>query len=469
MVAFRPSLFITYGKGGTGQQMQQERKQDLTQGSIIKTLVLFTVPLILSGLLQQVFNWVDAFIVGNVEGEGALAGIGATTSLYNLFVTVIVGFTSGISVLTAQRYGMGEREQLRDILSSFVFLLGGVFVAIAAVGIPLTGPILTLLDTPADIFAIGKSYMQIMFLGVPCLAIYNVYAAVLRGFGDSRAPFLSVLVCSGLNVILDILFVVILPYGAAGAATATVISQAAMTVFVISYTLSKHPLLKFRFNRQAINGLLLSGGTAFSLPPAVQAGTSSLGSIFLQRFMNGFGEQTVAAITTAYRIDCVIILPIVNFGSGIATVVAQNIGAGNEKRAKEVLKTGAMMIAVVALILTAIVLFAGGPLIALFGLTAESVAIGKAFFQSIAVCYIIYGLAMAVRGYLEGLGDMLFSGLAGITALAVRIGASYGGAARFGNMVIGYAEAFSWVVLLAIYLCRFYYKNKLQSQRKVEL
>lgn len=444
-------------------------KQDLTQGNIVKTLTLFTVPLILSGLLQQIFNWVDAFIVGNVEGEAALAGIGATTSLYNLFITVIVGFTSGISVLTAQRYGMGEREQLRDILSSFVFLLGAVFLCIAAMGIPLTGPILTLLDTPADIFATGKNYLQIMFLGIPCLAVYNVYASVLRGLGDSRAPFLSVLVCSGLNVILDILFVVILPYGAAGAAAATVISQAAMTIFVICYAFQKYPLLRFRFHRQAINSLLLTSGTAFSLPPAVQAGTTALGNIFLQRFMNGFGEQTVAAITTAYRVDCVIILPIVNFGSGIATVVAQNIGAGNEKRAKEVLKTGAMMIAAVALCLTAIVLFAGGPLIALFGLTAESVAIGKAFFRSIAVCYIIYGLAMAVRGYLEGRGDMLFSGLAGITALAVRIGASYGGASRFGNMVIGYAEAFSWVVLLMIYLCRFYIKNKFHPQRKAEL
>lgn len=444
-------------------------KQDLTQGNIVKTLTLFTVPLILSGLLQQIFNWVDAFIVGNIEGEAALAGIGATTSLYNLFITVIVGFTSGISVLTAQRYGMGEREQLRDILSSFVFLLGAVFLCIAAMGIPLTGPILTLLDTPADIFATGKNYLQIMFLGIPCLAVYNVYASVLRGLGDSRAPFLSVLVCSGLNVILDILFVVILPYGAAGAAAATIISQAAMTIFVICYAFQKYPLLRFRFHRQAINSLLLTSGTAFSLPPAVQAGTTSLGNIFLQRFMNGFGEQTVAAITTAYRVDCVIILPIVNFGSGIATVVAQNIGAGNEKRAKEVLKTGAMMIAAVALCLTAIVLFAGGPLIALFGLTAESVAIGKAFFRSIAVCYIIYGLAMAVRGYLEGQGDMLFSGLAGITALAVRIGASYGGAARFGNMVIGYAEAFSWVVLLMIYLCRFYIKNKFHPQRKAEL
>ena len=186
-----------------------------------------------------------------------------------------------------------------------------------------------------------------------------------------------------------------------------------------------------------------------------------MGNLVLQRFMNGFGEQTVAAITTAYRVDSLLILPIVNFGSGIATIVAQNIGAEKQERAKKVLKTGAVMISVVSLFLTAVILFAGGTLIKMFGLTEESAAIGESFFRTIAVCYIIYGLAMAVRGYLEGTGDMLFSGIAGIAALGIRIASSYLFAAQFGNMVIGYAEAFSWMALLLIYVARFWQKQKI--------
>lgn len=439
------------------------KKENTAPSSMMKTLALFTLPLILSGLLQQIFNWVDAFIVGNVEGEQALAGIGATTSIYNLFVTVIVGFTSGVSVLTAQRYGMGERRQLREILSSFALLMGGIFLAIAAIGIPLTGDILTLLDTPAEIFAIGKAYMQIMFLGIPFLAVYNVYSAVLRGVGDSKAPFLAVLVCSCINGMLDVLLVVVFPYGAAGAAAATVFSQGAMTVFLLLYTIKKYPLLRFSLKERLFHPTLLLRGSAFSMPPAAQAGASSLGNLVLQRFMNGFGEQTVAAITTAYRVDCVIILPIINFGSGIATLVAQNIGAGNQAKAKQVLKTGAAMIGVISLGLTAIVLLAGEHLIALFGLTPEAVAIGKSFFYSIALFYIVYGFAMAVRGYLEGLGDMLFSGLAGLAALGVRVGCSYGFAGQFGNKVIGYAEAFSWGVLLLLYLFRYRQKSPIEK------
>jgi Na+-driven multidrug efflux pump len=176
------------------------------------------------------------------------------------------------------------------------------------------------------------------------------------------------------------------------------------------------------------------------------------GKSFPATLMNGFGEKTVAAITTAYRVDSVILLPIVNFGSGIATVVAQNVGAGKKERAKKVLKTGVIMMIIISLCLTGVVLLAGENLIAMFGLTPESVVIGKSFFQSIATCYVIYGLAMAVRGYLEGTGDMLFSGIAGIISLGVRIGASYAGAAFFGNMIIAYAESFFMGSSISIYV-----------------
>lgn len=435
-------------------------ENSLTQGNIAKSLLHFTVPLILSGMFQQVFNWVDAFIVGNAEGELALAGIGATTSIYNLFVTVMIGFTSGISVLTAQAFGMGEKERIQHILSAFSVLLGGVFCVAAFFGISFAKEILMILDTPAGILGIAKAYMQLLLIGIPFLAIYNSYSAVLRGIGDSKAPFLSVLVCSAANVVLDILFVIILQLGAAGAGAATTLSQIAMTLFVVLYTVRKYPPLRFRLDRRAIDKTVIRQGLRFGVPPAVQAGTTSVGNIMLQRFMNGFGEQVVAAITTAYRVDSVIILPIINFGSGIATIVAQNIGAGKPVRAKKVLRTGSIMIAFISVGLTGLVIAAGETIIRMFGLTPEPVRIGGAFFSTIAYFYIVYGFAMAMRGYLEGAGDLLFSGAAGITALIVRIASSYLFVSYLDNMVIAYAEAFSWMVLLMLYLIRFLVRQK---------
>lgn len=435
-------------------------KNDLTTGNVAKSLIAFTLPLILSGLFQQLFNWVDAFIVGNVAGELALAGIGATTSIYTLFVNVITGFTAGLSVLSAQQYGMRETGSIRRTLSSYSVLLGIVFFVISVIGTVFTDDILILLDTPENIFGSAQSYLRILFAGIPFLAVYNTYSAILRAVGNSKAPFLSILVSSVVNVILDLLLVLELDYGAAGAAAATVISQAAMTVYVIVYTIRKYPELRFIPFRKMPGENQVKAGAHFGIPPAIQSGVSAVGNVYLQQFMNGFGEQTVAAITTAYRVDTVIFLPVINFGSGIATMIAQNIGAGDRKRGNRVFAIGTIIMSVISLSLTAIVLLLGERLIALFGLTQESVAIGKNFFHSIAGFYIIYGLSMAIRGYLEGVGDMVFSGVAGILSLIVRIVCSYGFKPIFGNMVVAYAEAFSWIFLLALYAFRLMWKKR---------
>ena len=437
-------------------------KNNMTQGNIAGALTAFTVPLILSGVFQQLFNWVDAFIVGNVEGELALGGIGAVTSTYSMFVMIIVGFTSGLSVLAAQRFGMGRTEELRDILTCFSLVLGALFLIVCTLGAVFTEQILALLDTPENIFRNAEHYLRIMFMGIPFLALYNTCCAVLRGLGDSRAPFSSVMVCCVINVFLDLIFVAGLRLGTAGAAIATVLSQIAMTVYILWYAAEKYPFLRPR--RGMLRREAAGEGTRFGIPPPIQSGTTSFGNIILQRFMNGFGDQTVAAITTAYRVDTVLMLPIINFGSGVATMVAQNIGAGRPDRAKRALKIGAAMIAGVSLLLTIFIVLAGEALIAMFGLTSESVEIGKQFFIRIGSFYVIYGLAMAVRGYLEGLGDMTFSGMAGIAALLVRIGASYALAEPLGRMVIAYAEAISWLVLLGLYLLRYTWKQRVRPE-----
>lgn len=434
--------------------------KDMTRGNIVKVLLLFTIPLVLSGLFQQLFNWVDAFIVGNVEGELPLASIGATTAIYNLCITAIIGFTSGLSVLSAQNHGKREFWKMRETLFSFMVILGAFFLIVSGLGIAFTTPIVEILDTPERLRVIASQYLKIMLMGVPFLAIYNVYTGVLRGAGDSKAPFVSIIISSIANVILDILFVAVLRQGAAGVAVATVISQIAMTLYIIGYTERTYPYLKYRIDKKIFEKLNMQTGARFGVPPTIQASISSIGNIILQKFMNGFGEQTIAAITTAYRVDSVIFLPIVNFGSGVATVVAQNIGAENEERAKKTLKIGLVMIAVISLCISVFIFFLGENLLALFGLSAESVAIGKTFFRTLAPFYLIYGFSMVIRGYVEGCGDMVFSSVVGITSLIVRIAASYLFVHVFATKIIALSEGFSWIILLAIYLLRYWKKEQ---------
>lgn len=430
----------------------------LTTKQIFKQLLTFTVPLILSGILQQIFNWVDAYIVGNVIGENALTQIGVTTSLYNLFITTIVGFTSGLSILAAQQYGIGNKGLIQKLLSSYSKLIFAVITVICCVSIIFTEQILHLLNTPANAFSGAKAYISIMLVGIPFISIYNVYSGVLRGIGNSKTPFIAILISSSVNVVLDLLFVAVINLEVAGAAIATVISQVIMTVFIVIYTAKKYPWLKFKVFEKPDKGIFYQGNK-YSLPPAIQSGVSSTGNILLQKFMNSFGSQTVAAITTAYRVDTILLLPITNFSTGISTLVAQNLNSTNKALSKKIFKLGIILMAIISLMLTAVILIFGETLISMFGLTAKSTAIGKSFFITISKFYIIYGLSMAIRGYLEGISDMIFSGIAGILSLAVRIICSYLFAGVFNNMVIAYAEAFSWIFLFIIFVARYFYKN----------
>ena len=419
--------------------------------TIAGRLIHFSLPLILSGILQQLYNWADAFIVGNVEGELALAAVGATTTVVGFYLTAITGFTLGLSILFAQRYGRAETDRLARLLSTFALLLGGVFLLLAAVGAAVTGPMLRLLHTTPDTLALAEAYLRIIFAGIPFLAVYNVYSAALRGIGDSRAPFYAVLLSSLVNVGLDILFVAVFHWSVAGAAIATVLSQIAMTLFLMVYAARRYAMLRFRPGRGMFDRRELAEGVHFGLPPMLQSSVSSGGNLVLQNFMNGFGTQTVAAVTTAYRIDLIVMLPMINLGSGIATLVAQSCGSGEGRRAGRILAVGAAMMAVVSLGMTALVIPSGGHLIALFGAGAEAVAIGSRFFRCIASFYLVYGLATALRGYVEGMGEVVYSSVAGILSLFVRILLSYALVGWFDNMVIAYAEGLSWVLLLALY------------------
>ena len=423
-------------------------------------LLRFSLPLMLSGILQQLYNWADAFIVGNVEGETALAAVGATTTVVNFYVTAITGFTLGLAILVAQKYGSGETTAISRIVSTFSLFLGGVFVLFAGLGMGFTYPLLRLLHTTADTIHFAQDYLQIIFLGIPFLAVYNVYAAALRGIGDSKAPFYSVLLSSIVNVVLDIIFVALFRWHVAGAAIATVIAQAAMTIYLVIYSVRRYPVLRFAWGKSAFDKAMFRHGCRFGFPPMLQSSVSSAGSLILQNFMNGFGTSTVAAVTTAYRVDSIVMVPIINLGSGISTLVAQDYGAGRRKHAGDNLLVGTAVMALVSLLLTVLVIPTGGRLIGLFGAGPEAIAIGSAFFRRIACFYLVFGLATAVRSYLEGTGDVVYSSLAGMASLVCRIAASYALVSLFDNMVIAWAEGFSWVVLLGLYVGRLIVKGR---------
>lgn len=201
----------------------------MTEGSITKALVKFSIPLILSGLLQQLYSWADALIVGNFVGETSLAAIGATNSVSFFFIALIQGFSVGVSVLTAQAFGRKDDSAVTKTAATFSVFLLGASLLLMCLGQLLMRPMLTMLGTPADIYDLSAQYLSIIFLGLPFMAMYNLYNAILRGIGDSRTPLVAIVVSSVTNVLLDLLFVAVFSWGVAGAAT--VIAQGLM-VFI---------------------------------------------------------------------------------------------------------------------------------------------------------------------------------------------------------------------------------------------
>lgn len=426
--------------------------QTQARDNVAAVLVKFSLPLIISGILQQLYNWADAFIVGHAVGESALAAVGATTAVSVFFTMAITGFTQGLSILAAQRFGSGDRAGLRPILSTFLVVLLPLAVLCAALGVWASGSLLHLLHTPENILAFAGDYLRIIFIGVPFLAAYNLYSALLRAMGDSRAPFYAVVVSSLANVALDLWFVAGLGWQVAGAAAATVLSQGAMALFILVYAHRRYPLLRLSLKEPLFRREDFAQGLRFGLPPALQFSVTAGGNIALQNFMNGFCSHTVAAITTAYRVDTIMLLPIINLGSAISTMVAQSKGAGEPQRARHFWRTGAVMNLVVSLLLMAVMLLFGGKLVALFGVEAEAAAIGRRFFQRISLFYVFFGLANSMRGTIEGTGRVVYSSSVSIAALLLRIALSYLLAAPFHNTAIPYAEGLHWIFMVLCFL-----------------
>lgn len=433
---------------------------DMTQGNLTRELVAFSIPLVLSGLLQQMYSWADAFIVGNIVGELGLAAIGASGVVSRLITMILVGFTGGLTILAAQIFGRGEKHRLTALIAAFAPIFGGIAAAAALILFAAARPMLTLYDTPANIFEMSVGYLRWCMLGTPFMAVYNVYSAVLRGIGDSKAPFWAITISSVGNILFDLLFVGAFAWGASGAALATSLSQAIMTVYIVVYTVQRYPELRFSLRGLVIDRETVREGIRFGLPMAIQQSINSVGQMALQGFQNSFGSATVAAISTAYRVDSVMLLPVFNMSQSVATAVGQNVGTGNKERVRESLRVGLRLLGSVSLVLTIIVVWIGGKMVAIFGVSQEAVAIATRFFRILAPFYVAVGLGNTYASYLKGLGDMKFTSAVHIGMLGLRVAASYAIRPYCGNMAIAWAEVLVWAIEPIIWLVRTRYLER---------
>ena len=428
---------------------------DMTEGNVSKTLLYFTVPLILSGLLQQFYNIADSIIVGNFIGEVELAAVGVSSPVLNVFIFIITGLVSGYTILLSQFYGGKDYKKVSKLSTTFfLFVLIFAFI-LTIIGLIFKGNILTLLHTPEELLKPSSDYLTIVYLGVPFLVLYNLYSSMLRGVGDSKTTLYAIILSTIINIILDLIFINAFHWGIKGAAIATVISQFISCLYLYLYIRNKHPMFKISFNKEFIDISLFYDCLKLSMPRVIQGSIGSIGSLLLQNIMNSFGIDVVTAITTAYKIDTLTILPIINISVAISIFVGQNVGANNNERAKEGLKKGIENSLIESVIVTAFVVIAGEKLMKAFGVGDDIAAIGQRFFYICAVFYPILGLENAYSAFLQGNKDVVFTSLSNILSLGLRLVLSYSLAKWLGSDIIAISEACSWVLGAVISYARY--------------
>ena len=449
---------------------------DFTRGSIAKQLILFSLPMLIGNVFQQVYSMADAVIVGNFVSGNALAAVGVAMSVLNFLLGALVGLTTGASVVISQLFGAKQEGELRRAVSTSIVFLAELSLGISVIGFIFTPTILRLVGTPADIFNEAVIYQRILLACMVFPIFFNMYMSYLRALGDSRGP-LFILICATLfNVVLDLWFVVGFEMGIAGAAWATVIAQALAAVLCWVYAKRRAPLLRVKkllFDRPLFRSIL-----RYSIPAAIQMSLVSLASLTIMRLVNSFGYISTAGYTAAQKIDSIATMPLSNISMATSTFVAQNMGAGLEERAKKGFRTTMVLMVGLSLFISALAMLFGKPLITLFLDAAATdstaiLAVGTEYLSIIVSFYGLFAIFFAFNGFFRGVGDAVIVMALTITSLSIRALAAYFLTWQFD---MG-AEAVAWSIPIGWGLCSFvcfwYYRKckwagKALSTRRLE-
>ena len=431
-----------------------ERK--MTSGTPWKQILIFSLPVFIGLLLQQLYNTVDTIIVGNYASEAALSAVGTTGSLTFLFLAVANGFSTGAGVLTSQYYGAGRYEEMRKTGGVSVSLLIVMGAVATILGLIAGRTALTyLLAVPENFRDIAVTYFLVYCLGLIFQFGYNIVAALLRSVGDSKASMYFLLIASIVNIGLDLLFVAVFKMGAAGAAIATDISQALSCIAAFIYMYRKYPV--FRFGREdfRLDGEIISQIARMGFPVTLQQMIAAFGILFIQRAVNGYGQSMTASFTVGSRIELYAQMPLNSFYMALATYVGQNIGAGNLDRVRKGARQTMLLSFIVTIIIAGLILVYSEQLIRLFGISDQAAELCRQHLKVTVMAFVLQSVYLPLFGVFQGAGDGFAITRTAAVALGIRVLTTYtlcylplfGYRIVWWNMMFGFIGGFiiTWV------------------------
>ncbi|MCQ2451951.1 MAG: MATE family efflux transporter [Oscillospiraceae bacterium] len=394
----------------------------MTEGAPWKHTLRFAMPVLAGSILQQLYNTVDTIVVGNFAGQSSLSAVGTTGTFSFLFLAIALGFSSGSGVIAAQRYGAGDIDGVRKTASTGILMMLGMGLISMVLAMVLARPAFVhFINVPAEILDKSMTYFLVFATGMIFQFAYNIFSSLLRAVGDSAATLYFLLISSIINVIMDLLFVAVFKWGVAGAAAATVLSQVAAAAAAYIYMTRKYPVFRFKLKEYSWSGDIAGQTIKIGFPIALQTAIVSIGLTFIQRAVNGFGENMTASFTVAMRIEMYLNLPGNAFQTTLATYTGQNIGAGRMDRVRKGLwQTISISMGITLLVSLCIRIFSP-QLIQIFGLSEQAADYCMRHLAATAFVNLLLNGYFPVFGVFQGSNHVLPSALIAFVVLAVRV------------------------------------------------
>ncbi len=381
---------------------------DMCNGSILGKMLLFTVPLMFSGILQLLFNAADVIIVGRYAGESALAAVGSTGALINMLTNVFIGLSVGTNVLTARYFAAKDDGAVEQVVHTSILLslIGGVILTI--IGIVFAPAILLLMNTPeGEVLELASLYLRIYFVGMTATVLYNFGSAILRAIGDTVRPLIFLVIAGVINVALNFFFVVIVGIGVAGVAIATVVSQCISAVFVTVCLVREKSAVRLVFKNLKIHKDMFVQILKIGLPAGFQGTLFSLSNVVIQSAVNSFGKTVIAGNSAAANLEGFVYVAMNSFHQAVISFMGQNVGAGKYKRVNRILYTALGCVTVTGLVLGIGVMLLGEPLLGLYTESSNAVDAGLVRLKHICAIYFLCGIMDVMVGALRGIGKSI--------------------------------------------------------------
>ncbi len=421
--------------------------KDMTRGNEFSLLIGFAVPMLIGNIFQQVYNMVDSIVVGKYVGADALAAVGSTGSLNFLFFSLCIGLTGGIGILISQYFGAGDEKKVRKTIFNSIYIILTSGILMSMLGMIFARPILTWLNTPANILDDATAYMRIACAGILAVAAYNCISSILRALGDSKTPLIFLIVASLINVGLDLLLVIKFSLGVRGVAYATIISQLLSALGSLTFALLKNPFFKINREEMHFDKTIALKCCRLGIPLAAQSSMIAVSCVALQSVVNKFGSTVVAAFTATSRIEQLVQQPFNSLGMALSTFTGQNIGAGKLDRVKRAFGRSVILVGCFSLFMLFISYTFGNPIMHVFVSEPDVITFGTQALRITSWFYFALGMIYIVRGLLNGAGDAVYSMINGGVEVAGRI--------IFSNTLVLIPAVGKWGVWLATALTWF--------------